>query len=597
MMSLTLFRSLVILSTLALPSVSLAQELPLPVAELDRAEAIDFATEILPMLKQNCLACHHEKESEGGLILETIEGMTKGGDSGHGVVPGNVEESLLFTRAVGAEEPLMPPEDNSVGAKPLTPQQLALLKRWIEDGAKVGDAKMAATIQWQPIPETLRTVYSLDVSPDGQFAVVGRGNRVVVVDLATHAIVAHLVDKTLDVGDVTDVDLIQSVAVSPDGDRIATGGFRTVRLWRQTPRELKDQPSPLLTAAGVVTVHPNQTIAALVNAIGDIEVWDLSRNELQTTLMGNQERTTKLLWADNVDLLLSADEMGKLVLWSVASGQPLATFDTGSPIQDLAFSFDAKQIAWIDSTKQTHVLKVGDDHATLEKQLDKLGGVDGATAVALIHQPSAMAVVASGGGTVSLVSLPDNKVVRKFEHGAPVDVLVATQDQASLLTGGQDGKTQLWNLADGKTLATMQGNTKERLRIAAATRDAARQKAAVTRLTQKTESLKKLLEKEDEALKKVTEDHQKAVDALAGEEKKRGDAVALVAATNAKSRRHPSTLPMPTKRLMRLKKRWRLAKRVVTILRNRSRRRRPNSQPSTLWLKRLPRKSRLRPKR
>ena len=134
--------ALLFLLVVPLVTPALSQDLPLPVAELDRTEPVDFQSEILPLLKQNCLACHHEKEAEGGLILETVESMTKGGDSGHGVVPGKAEESLLFTRAVGLEEPLMPPEDNSVGANPLTPEQLGLLKRWIEEGAEVGKSVM-----------------------------------------------------------------------------------------------------------------------------------------------------------------------------------------------------------------------------------------------------------------------------------------------------------------------------------------------------------------------------------------------------------------------------------------------------------------------
>ena len=93
-----------------------AVELPLPINDIQRNEPIDFASEILPILQRNCLACHHEKEAEGGLVLETLASIRKGGDSGEGVVAKDLESSQIFIRASGIEEPLMPPEDNKVGA-------------------------------------------------------------------------------------------------------------------------------------------------------------------------------------------------------------------------------------------------------------------------------------------------------------------------------------------------------------------------------------------------------------------------------------------------------------------------------------------------
>ena len=539
--------ALLFLLVVPLVTPALSQDLPLPVAELDRTEPVDFQSEILPLLKQNCLACDHEKEAEGGLILETVESMTKGGDSGHGVVPGKAEESLLFTRAVGLEEPLMPPEDNSVGANPLTPEQLGLLKRWIEEGAEVGKSVMKESIQWQPIPESIRTVNSMDVSPDGRYAVVGRGNRVVVIDLATHQVTHRLVDESLALGEVTDVDLIQSVAVSPDGDRIATGGFRTVRLWRRTPRVIEAIDTPLKNVSGAVAVHPNQSKVALVNAIGDIEVWDMNEGGLVATLPAGAETTTHLRWSNEPERLLTADEMGGMRLWNVRDAKQLATADAGSPLRSLSLSLDAKWIACADSGGKARLFAVSDDESNIESKVDGVGAVTEVTAVTLVTNPSPMVIVASGGGTISLVDVTNNQVVRNFEHGAPVHVLKAIGDQSQLLTGGEDGRTQRWNLADGKSLAVMSGDRRGRLRLESATRDAERQKASVERLTQKTDSLKKLLEKENEALKKVTEEHTKATEALAAETKKHADAVALVTTTQAKIKKASTETAEATK--------------------------------------------------
>src|SRR5688572_28543476 len=105
---------------------------PIEVVEVKRAEPVDFGKEILPILRANCTACHNEKDREGELVLETPEAIRKGGESGPAVVAGKGVESLLLLTASKREKPFMPPKNNKVGAKPLTPQELGLIKLWID---------------------------------------------------------------------------------------------------------------------------------------------------------------------------------------------------------------------------------------------------------------------------------------------------------------------------------------------------------------------------------------------------------------------------------------------------------------------------------
>ena len=133
----------------------------LPIATITRDKPVDFVTEIFPILKQNCLACHHAKEAESGLNLETYDSLVQGGDSGAGIVAKNLAESLVFQRSAGKLDDIMPPEDNSAGAKPLTPEQLGLMKLWIEQGAPGGEVAASEPIQWQSLPESVRSIYAV----------------------------------------------------------------------------------------------------------------------------------------------------------------------------------------------------------------------------------------------------------------------------------------------------------------------------------------------------------------------------------------------------------------------------------------------------
>src|SRR5215467_12320999 len=82
---------------------------PLPVAALKRTKPVDFESEILPFLKQSCLACHNQTKAKADLVLETPQTILKGGESGAAVVPGKPSESLLLKVASHLEKPFMPP--------------------------------------------------------------------------------------------------------------------------------------------------------------------------------------------------------------------------------------------------------------------------------------------------------------------------------------------------------------------------------------------------------------------------------------------------------------------------------------------------------
>ena len=90
-------KTLLILSAvICLQTRARGQELPLAIAEISRSEPVDFDKEIFPLLKRNCLACHHAKENEGGLVLESHKAMLVGGDSGPAVVAKDVDASRLL---------------------------------------------------------------------------------------------------------------------------------------------------------------------------------------------------------------------------------------------------------------------------------------------------------------------------------------------------------------------------------------------------------------------------------------------------------------------------------------------------------------------
>ena len=104
-----------------------------------RAAEIDFNRDIRPILSEHCFACHgfDENSREAGLRLDTREGATADLGGYAAVVPGMPADSELISRVVSDDpELLMPPPDSH--RKRLAPSDVALLRRWVHEGAPWG---------------------------------------------------------------------------------------------------------------------------------------------------------------------------------------------------------------------------------------------------------------------------------------------------------------------------------------------------------------------------------------------------------------------------------------------------------------------------
>lgn len=105
-----------------------------PAAPEVAAKPVDFAREIQPILEQHCIKCHGAKRSEAGLRLDARAEALAGGDDGPVITPGKAATSRLIARVAGtADQGRMPPEDE---APALAPATVALLRAWIDQGAK-----------------------------------------------------------------------------------------------------------------------------------------------------------------------------------------------------------------------------------------------------------------------------------------------------------------------------------------------------------------------------------------------------------------------------------------------------------------------------
>jgi len=114
------------------------------------AAAVDFARDVQPILQAHCYECHGAKKVKNGLRLDQRAAAFAGGDTGPAIEPGNSDHSLIIRRLLGLENEDQMPKDKD----PLDAAQIALIRRWIDQGA--------------PWPETADAVAAQPAGADTQ---------------------------------------------------------------------------------------------------------------------------------------------------------------------------------------------------------------------------------------------------------------------------------------------------------------------------------------------------------------------------------------------------------------------------------------------
>jgi WD40 repeat protein len=358
---------------------------PIPIAELKRDKPVSFFEEVLPILEEKCLACHSTSLAESKLNLEEVRTMLKGGKRGPAITPGKGAESLLIKVASRQIDPPMPPP-NRKDYKPLSPEELGLIKLWIDQGAQDdgGEATSEKDVQLVGLPPNLNAVLAVAVSPDGRYVAAGRGNLVHVYDLQSGTEVATLKGH---------VDFVQSLAWSPDGRLLASGSYRLVKLW-QAPQ--------------------------------DRELRELVDFELTRGLTAHLEAVTDLVLHPQGNFLLSAGRDGRLRFWNPTDGSLQKSVDSPlGPVTDTAVSPDGGRL-YLGSGTQIAVIE--QESAAEVRRWSLEANLEGFA----LSPDGSMLAVAGSSGKVYLLTTP---LVKKLGATTTAEEVAAT---------AVDGKGQLW---------------------------------------------------------------------------------------------------------------------------------------------------------
>jgi len=400
------------------------------IAPMDPAlgRPVEFYVDVFPILEAKCLACHNVSTKESDLVMENVAAILQGGASGPAVVAGKPDESLMYTMSSRALEPAMPPIPNKAEAKPLTPREVGILRKWIEEGANAGTAAPPnSDIAWRAIPESITSIYSLAVSKDQRFIAAGRANRIFLYDLPLQKEVARLTDPKL-LSIVQDGqplygpgtahrDFVHSAAFSPDGNLLATGSFREIKLWERVPTApvSKFEPgAPIVSSA----ISADDTLAALILNNNTVRLFNLQNGQPGATLSGHTAAVKATAFAPDGKVIATSSDDGTLRTWNTETGVQIAQMPVTSLVTALVVSKDGTQLI-----------------AGHADNVIRIWAVPVAPAADATEPPPALMPVKEMPG-----------------HGGPVTSLVMLSASNEMVSGSADGTVRLWKLDDGGQL-------------------------------------------------------------------------------------------------------------------------------------------------
>ena len=269
---------------------------------IDPNKPVSFYKYIRPILQAQCNGCHQPAKKKGDYIMTDFASLLKGGEEGHAIVPGKPEESnllkLIMPDAKGKVE--MPQK-----AEPLHETQVALIKRWVAEGAK-DDTPASAKAQYDmdhpPVYVTAPAITSIDYSPDGKLLAVAGYHEVLIHKADGRGIVARLVGLA---------ERIQKVAWSPDGKKIAVAGGSPARVgelqvWDVEKKKLELSRSETFDTLYGVSWSPDGKQIAFGASDNAMRAIDVATGKQTVFLLSHSDWVLDTVWGLEGKFVVSA---------------------------------------------------------------------------------------------------------------------------------------------------------------------------------------------------------------------------------------------------------------------------------------------------
>jgi hypothetical protein len=411
---------------------------------------VSFSKDLAPILAKKCVACHGPEKSKAHFRLDSFEWLLKAGESKSApAVPGKPDQSELVRRLNAKDEDdRMPQKDD-----PLPANQIALIERWISEGATFDGADpkapLVALIPKAPHPDPPAVyrhpvaVTALAFNPDGNELAVGGYHEITIWNPAD----GKLLRRIRNVAQRT-----HSLDYSPDGALLAAAGgspgqLGEVALFNPTNGAPLGVLGTLPDVALTLSFSPDGSRLAVGSADNSIRIYDVAAGKEQLAIQQHADWVMSVAWSRDGTHLASASRDRTARIYATTNGDLEATYTAHQgPVLAVAFSEDGQRVCSAGRDKKIHLWEAKEG-----KPAGEIGGFDDDIFRLLVFEKSIFSC--SADKKIRQHNLDKKELVRTFSgHNDWVYSLAIDGKSRRLASGSYDGEVRVWNLEDGRAL-------------------------------------------------------------------------------------------------------------------------------------------------
>ncbi len=365
---------------------------------LSATAAPDYHQDIAPLLRQYCAGCHNDVDLDGDFSVEYFSDL----DEGLNLRPGDPEKSELIRLITGQAKEPMPPADEPQPSQ----EEIAIFKAWIAAGAKgpsgADDFSILAHLE---VPEITaspgpRSITAMAESSSGlrataSFGRIQLGDRVIDdlpgkvnalhfsvngdLLLAASGItglngIAILFDtktgkKLAEFGDGYHRDVLYDAEISPDGTKVATGGYdRAIAIWDRTSGEQLQSIEVHNGAIFDLAFSPDGTVLASASGDSTVKLWRVDTGQRLDTLNQPQGEQFTVEFTPDGNYILAAGADHRIRMWRYIS----RTKPQINPLVHARFAHEDAVVKIAVSADGKTLISSGDDRAIKQWALPAL---------------------------------------------------------------------------------------------------------------------------------------------------------------------------------------------------------------------------------
>jgi len=414
-------------------------------------DPVSFSKDLAPILLTKCQSCHGPKKAKGKYRVDTfLRVMDKGASDQPGFTPRNLDESEVYYRLTTDDKDERMPSEGD----PLSSKQIALFKRWIEEGSTFDGEQGASLASIIPPPVHPRSpekyslripIQALAYGADGNELFVGGYHEITVWNPKD----GKLLRRIGNIGQRS-----YAIDLSPNGRLLAVacgapGLYGEVRLLDASNGKLIDVLARTPDVALDARFAPDGTKLATASTDGRIRVFEQREQEwgILKTFVNHSDWVNAVTWSSDGKRLASASRDKTAKVFDLESGKRVVTFSGHSgSVNGVAFHPDGKQVYSTSDDKLLALWKIEDGKKS--RDVHRFGA-----GVHKILSSGESLFISSNDKIAYEYSLQEGRQRNQFTgHGDWALSITFDSLNKLVASSGFDGRIHIWNHADAKAI-------------------------------------------------------------------------------------------------------------------------------------------------